>query len=527
MKKITEKEENLMYQIINEALLGLCREKPNNPVDFLSKHMLELVGLEGELYRRKKKLSIIEETHLASHADKVTQFSRPLARKFHDNYKVISKLGVGSHGESSIVEDINISGMKKVVKIVHKSEEHEHNLTENSIDLLLSLDHPNIVKIHEILEDEKHLYIIQDYCEGGELFSYIVNKNLLSENLVKVVIKQILEALNYLHLKGVFHRDIKPENILIASHSTTNIEDIVIKLADFGLSELLTKRKAAGGKVSGPPFYTSPEVIEGKYDHKCDLWSVGVIAYTMLSGSPPYTGNEYQVLYKILHDDFEFSETFSDMAKDFINGLMTKNPSKRPEIKDALEHLFLVVEENSTTRELGLEILGKMSKFVVGKNLKRSVLSYILSRKIYVENNNDLLKLFKEIDKDGNGQIDVGELYSSYGKFFPGTPEEGWEQVKLLVEKVDINNNGKLDYSEFLAVTSLISKDLNQKMLKQVFSHYDQDGSGYIQATDLKEMFEGTDLTDEAFQLMIDDYDQDGDRKISFDEFYDMVTKSY
>ena len=72
-----------------------------------------------------------------------------------------------------------------------------------------------------------------------------------------------------------------------------------------------------------------------------------------------------------------------------------------------------------------------------------------------------------------------------------------------------------------------MSKDLNQKMLKQVFSHYDKDGSGEIQATDLKEMFEGTDLTDEAFQHMIDDYDQDGDRKISFEEFYDMVTKSY
>jgi calcium-dependent protein kinase len=530
MIKITEKEENLMYQIINEALLGLCREKPNNPVDFLSKRMLEIIGLEGELFRKKKRFSGMEDIHLSSHVDKVSQIIRPVGRKFNLNYKIMSKLGVGSYGEVSLCEDIQMPDMKKVVKIVSKSEEHPHNLTENSVDLLLSLDHPNIVKIHEIIEDENHLYIVQDYCEGGDLFSFIVKNKILSENLVKLILKQILDGLNYLHQKGIIHRNVKPENILISGKDFTELSDIQIKLSDYGFSEMLTKRKQAGGKVAGPPFYTSPEVIEGKYNHKCDIWSVGVIAYTMLCGSPPYDGNEYEVLYKILHDDFEFSGSHSEMAKDFITGMMTKNPTCRPDVKDAMDHQFLVVDENADTQtetETGVDILSKMSKFVVGKNLKRSVLSYILSRKIYVESSNSLLKLFKEIDKDGNGQIEVAELYSSYGKFFPGTPEESWEKVKLFVERVDINNNGKLEYSEFLAVSSLINQEINQKVLLQVFDHYDKDNSGFIQASDLQEMFEGTDFSDEAFQHMIDDYDTDGDRKISFDEFYDMITKSY
>ena len=136
------------------------------------------------------------------------------------------------------------------------------------------------------------------------------------------------------------------------------------------------------------------------------------------------------------------------------------------------------------------------------------------------------MKLFKEIDKDGNGQIDVQELYDSYGKFFPGTPETSWEKVKLFVERVDINNNGMLEYSEFLAVSSILNNEINQKSMRDVFNQYDKDNNGYIQAADLKDMFGDTDLAEENLELMIQDYDQDGDRKISFDEFYDMITKT-
>jgi calcium-dependent protein kinase len=135
--------------------------------------------------------------------------------------------------------------------------------------------------------------------------------------------------------------------------------------------------------------------------------------------------------------------------------------------------------------------------------------------------------LFNEIDENGNGHIDVGELYYNYGRFFPGTPEEAWEKVKLFVDKVDINKNGTIEYSEFLTITSLINKEVNQNLLKEVFNYYDQNGTGFIQATDLKELFEDTDLTDSNFQEMIDEYDQNADRKISFAEFYDMIVKFY
>lgn len=154
-------------------------------------------------------------------------------------------------------------------------------------------------------------------------------------------------------------------------------------------------------------------------------------------------------------------------------------------------------------------------------------MSYILSRKLYNENNSNLQKMFRELDVNKDGHVDIDELYNKYGTLFPGTLDEVWDKIKNFIETVDINKNGKIEYSEFLAVTSMINKEVSQKALKDVFDHYDYNKTGYISSEDLKEIFEDTNISDEEIQRMIDEVDKNGDRQISFDEFYQMIIQAY
>ena len=157
-------------------------------------------------------------------------------------------------------------------------------------------DHPNIIKLYETFEDKKNLYFIMEECSGGELFQRLamnaMENKLYTEKVAASLMKQILEAVNYLHFHGVSHRDLKPENILLSSMD----ENSQLKLIDFGLSQVLkTMEDIMKGEV-GTLYYMAPEVILGNYDEKCDVWSCGVILYIMLSGNPPFFSKNEKIL---------------------------------------------------------------------------------------------------------------------------------------------------------------------------------------------------------------------------------------
>ena len=145
-----------------------------------------------------------------------------------------------------------------------------------------------------------------EYCEGGELFDHIVNEGRIPESDSAKIIRQILSAIKYLHDKNIAHRDLKPENIIFEK-----VEDNSnpIKLIDFGLSKILGINENKMNSKLGTPYYVSPEVLEGLYDKRCDLWAIGVITYILLSGQPPFFGkNEVEVFNKIRCCDYDFPD---------------------------------------------------------------------------------------------------------------------------------------------------------------------------------------------------------------------------
>lgn len=211
--------------------------------------------------------------------------------------------------------------------------------------LLKNIDHPHIIRVFEVYNDQKNFYLITEFCEGGDIFSMIQKADNFNEKIASRIMKQIVNAVLYCHINGIVHRDIKSDNILFLH----NRIDSPVKLIDFGISVKFEKETKLREKT-GTVLYIAPEVIKGSYDEKCDIWSCGVLMYMMLSGLPPFYGtNRKEVMAKISQGKFSFKSKIwtliSKEAKDLIEKMLTLNPEQRPSCKEILNHPWFLKEE--------------------------------------------------------------------------------------------------------------------------------------------------------------------------------------
>eukprot|EP01120_Amphizonella_sp_Union-15-10_P015634 TRINITY_DN807_c0_g4_i1.p1 TRINITY_DN807_c0_g4~~TRINITY_DN807_c0_g4_i1.p1 ORF type:complete len:439 (-),score=89.98 TRINITY_DN807_c0_g4_i1:106-1422(-) len=223
------------------------------------------------------------------------------------------------------------------VKIIDKEAgKDELSLMHREIDIMRKLKHNNIVQLYDVFDEPEHLFLVLEYVTGGELFEQIVSRGHYSEKDAANLIRQILDAVDYMHSNGVAHRDLKPENLLCSGKDNSEI-----KITDFGLS------KSFSGEVTlqtacGTPDYVAPEVLLSKpYDCSVDIWSVGVITYILLCGFPPFYGKDNQEIFqKILSAKFDFPspdwDDISEEAKNFIKDMLVLNPHDRPTAAECL-----------------------------------------------------------------------------------------------------------------------------------------------------------------------------------------------
>ncbi|OHT03682.1 CAMK family protein kinase [Tritrichomonas foetus] len=208
---------------------------------------------------------------------------------------------------------------------------------ETEIRIIQQLRHPGIVQLYDLLKDEKYYYIITELCPNGELFQYILENQRLDELQARYFLKQILEALKYVHTLGIVHRDIKPENLLIT-------QDGHIKINDFGFSRFVNS-KGLADTPCGSPCYASPECIRGgSYDgRKSDVWSVGVVSYAMVTGELPWTKkNQLQLFDQIKNGEYNVPTYLSEPCRNFIKGMMEPDPERRMTIDQALSHPWII-----------------------------------------------------------------------------------------------------------------------------------------------------------------------------------------
>jgi len=283
---------------------------------------------------------------------------RALPPEVTDLYDVGEVLGTGHFSKVKLATDRK-TGDKVAIKIIIKPTGSKIAMLKTEVDILTKAEHPNIVKLHRVIDTPEILYLVMEILTGGELFDRIIARGHYSEADARTLTITMLKAVNYLHSIGIAHRDLKPENILLKDTS----EDAEIKITDFGLSKIFAD-DAAGEVVMktacGTPGYVAPEVLQHEaYNSQVDLWTIGVIVYILLCGFPPFYGdNDNQMFRKIKAGQYKFLAPYWDPisaeAKDFVKKLLVVDWKQRMDCEAALKHPWIApaMSQQVSTRNL-------------------------------------------------------------------------------------------------------------------------------------------------------------------------------
>ncbi|XP_013982116.1 calcium/calmodulin-dependent protein kinase type IV [Salmo salar] len=296
-----------------------------------------------------------------------------------DYYELESELG---RGATSVVCRCRQKGTQKPFAVKTLKKTVDKKIVRTEIGVLLRLSHPNIIKLKEIFETPSEISLVLELVTGGELFDRVVEKGFYTERDAADAVKQVLEAVAYLHENGVVHRDLKPENLLYA----TSAPDAPLKIADFGLSKIIDDQVTMK-TVCGTPGYCAPEILRGcAYGPEVDMWSVGVITYILLCGFEPFfddRGDQY-MFKRILNCEYEFVSPWWDNvslnAKDLVRKLIVQDPKKRLTTLQALQHPWVTGKAvNSAHMDTAQK---KLQEFNARRKLKAAVKAVVASSRL-------------------------------------------------------------------------------------------------------------------------------------------------
>ncbi|XP_048862613.1 serine/threonine-protein kinase MARK1-like isoform X1 [Brienomyrus brachyistius] len=255
------------------------------------------------------------------------------------NYRLLKTIGKGNFAKVKLARHV-LTGREVAVKIIDKTQLNPTSLQKlfREVRIMKILNHPNIVKLFEVIETEKTLYLVMEYASGGEVFDYLVAHGRMKEKEARAKFRQIVSAVQYCHQKQIVHRDLKAENLLLDA-------DMNIKIADFGFSNEFT----VGSKLDtfcGSPPYAAPELFQGKkYDGpEVDVWSLGVILYTLVSGSLPFDGQNLKELReRVLRGKYRIPFYMSTDCENLLKKLLVLNPVKRGSLEQVMKDHWMNV----------------------------------------------------------------------------------------------------------------------------------------------------------------------------------------
>ncbi|CAD8047903.1 unnamed protein product [Paramecium primaurelia] len=416
------------------------------------------------------------------------------------------------------------SGQFRAIKQINSKHSDEYQNIINEVNILKSLDHPNIIKIFDFFEINQKLYIITELCTGGELYDKLMEIHNFTEVDAAKIMKQILQALAYCHNQRIVHRDIKPENLLYESDKKNS----QLKVIDFGTSKRTTGKNLR--EIIGTAYYMAPEMFTEQYNEKCDIWSAGVVLYILLSGKPPFDGDtDDDIFESIKKGTYSLSSTqwlgVSPEAKQLIRKMLEYQESKRYSAQDCLNDPWILQYTKEEVKAPVLEsVLTNMKTFRTTQRIQEAAYMYIIKQFATKEEKEELLKTFQSLDKNSDGVLTKKELLEGYMRIMPES--EAILQVDQIMQSVDKNQSGIIDYSEFVMATINRKTALTQERLEQAFKVIDKDNSGTITIEELKQMFQsGNKLPQETWETLMSEVDKNGDGLLSLKEFKDMMLR--
>ena len=455
------------------------------------------------------------------------------------DYHKIKLLGQGSFGVVYLVKNKKLN-TNYAMKIIEKSagdEEKEEEIM-NEINILRKLDHPNILKINDFYSTKKEYFLITEFCPEGELFYEIKNFAPFDEALAGWYMKQILSAVNYCHKSKIIHRDLKPENILIIKRNKKGFN--TIKIIDFGTAILFNKKDK---NLAGSIYYLAPEIISKnrKYTEKCDIWSCGIIMYILLTGRPPFNGDsDEQILKRIIQNHLDLEKypwpVISSKAKDLIKKLLESDTKKRITAEEALNHEWFKCKQVITQETSGLfkvknpdMLLNNLINYRTDNPLRSAVLAYLIHNNMQLEHVHEAIKLFNNIDLNGDGQISKDELYLGLKDFLELSGDKLKNSVNIIFNNLDTDHNGFIEYEEFIRAAVNKKIFLSTNYLRFAFDYFDRDKNGNITFEEIKNIFfineknKKDSKAQEQLLKCFKDSDINGNGSLTFDEFISMT----
>jgi len=416
------------------------------------------------------------------------------------------------------------SGVKYALKIMSKREKMNAELWEKEKNILSMLDHEYIMTFIESHDDSINYYIVSELCEGRELFDRIVDQsNQLTERRVSELVRTMLLAIKHCHDKNIVHRDIKPENFVFKSMDKNS--DMV--LIDFGCAKVVEDDTPYKDLV-GTPYYLAPESAVGhKYIRtgnvlkSSDVWSIGVIAYVMLTGRPPFNGQtNTEIFQNIIKKPLKFPHKVK-LSKNFIDFcqlMLKKSPKRRMKLKNALDHPWVQGKDTSNAK-VAEDVIRVLRQFNQQSKLKKAI-TKTLATNMGTEPQKKIREQFDRLDKNGDGALDASEL-SLLLIDMGFTKTQAHSEASKIIKSTDADGSGEIEFDEFAMIWQRKLLSVNDSYIHAVFSVLDEDGNGTIEAHELAKVLNMQgDGDDEKIKELIDEVDTDGDGVISWEEFY-------
>jgi calcium-dependent protein kinase len=441
-----------------------------------------------------------------------------------------AKLGEGAYGSVCKATHVSTKDVR-AIKRVSKRKASDIKRLRQEIAIMKMMDHPNIISLFETYEDKMFIYLVMELCTGGELFDRIISEGHFTEAQAATVMQQMLQSIFYMHRHkpAVCHRDLKPENFLFATQDP--IEKNRLKLIDFGLSKTINPGEGLHTRA-GTPYYVAPEVLRGSYNELCDAWSAGVIMYTLLCGYPPFHGrNDQEVLSKVRRGNYNFVErdwrTVSADGKDLIRKLLRFEPEQRFTAEQALNHTWIKDKAPGAVKvALKAGFVDKLNNFRSQSKFKKAALQ-IIAGQLSDSQIKQLRDTFMALDVNGDGLLTLAELKAGLTRAgLTSIPHD----LKLIMDGIDADKSGVIDYTEFLAATIDRRSYLQESVCWTAFSVFDRNGDGKITQEELRSVLRSgsveTLVDIQEVEELMRDFDKNGDGIIDFDEFMAMMRDS-